>query len=229
MYCGDDDARELLYKYCYKYDTLISEEKILQIKRTPYFNSTTDTIVYSSERNDTTIYTYYNNTRVYKKTNVKPFYSIVTLNDKKAISQAFGFSEMPDSIYISDTLYLDEDIEVIFSKTIPTVIEITPDNSKSPQIGIQNDNDLQSYIGYMVDYPQEAIDKNVQGNVIVKIVINTKGEISYTEIIHKRDELLNNATLEVIKTIALFEPAYNSKNEAVNYEIIIPITFYLTK
>ena len=30
------------------------------------------------------------------KTNVKPFYSIVTLNDKKAISQAFGFSEMPD-------------------------------------------------------------------------------------------------------------------------------------
>lgn len=79
-----------------------------------------------------------------------------------------------------------------------------------------------------VDYPSEAVDKNIQGKVIASFIVNKDGEISDIKIIQSAHPILDKAVTTAIKKLGKCEPAkMNSKK--VNTKVEFPFTFKLSQ
>jgi protein TonB len=89
-----------------------------------------------------------------------------------------------------------------------------------------NEEALFTYIGRNLRYPESAKKNNVQGKVIVKFCVTSKGEVKDHQVIQSISPDLDAEALRVIKTIIRFEPGYqNAKPVSVWYEV--PISFRL--
>ncbi len=81
------------------------------------------------------------------------------------------------------------------------------------------------------NYPQEAIDKNIQGRVSVEITVDTKGKITNTKIKQGVHELLDKEAIKAInKVIASgtkFNLAPNNDGQLVASVFVVPIDFKL--
>ncbi len=76
-----------------------------------------------------------------------------------------------------------------------------------------------------VDYPVLARKNNIEGNVIVKIVVNEKGIPLEPVIIRSPSPLLEEAALEAVMK-QRFEPG-RQRGQAVKVEMVIPVKFRL--
>lgn len=85
---------------------------------------------------------------------------------------------------------------------------------------------LLSYIVENVRYPQSAYDAKIQGNVIVKFIIEADGSIGDVEVIRKVNETLDAEAVRVVKSLPKFTPAIiDGTPAAVPY--VIPVNFRL--
>jgi len=82
------------------------------------------------------------------------------------------------------------------------------------------------FINSNIDYPQLAIENDVQGKVYVKFVVNTKGEIENAEVVRSVDDILDKEALRIINSMPNWNPGMNG-NIAVKVNMIIPINFKL--
>lgn len=85
---------------------------------------------------------------------------------------------------------------------------------------------LKYFIQDNIQYPQEAIEKNIQGRVYVKFVIEKDGTVSYAKIDKSVDPLLDKEALRVVRAMPKWEPA-NSKGKLVRSVNRLPINFTL--
>ncbi|HUX95244.1 MAG TPA: energy transducer TonB [Bacteroidales bacterium] len=89
-----------------------------------------------------------------------------------------------------------------------------------------NEEALFDYIGRNLIYPVSAKDSGIQGRVVVKFIVNKKGDVINHEVIKSVHPDLDAEALRVVKTITHFEPGYSdSKAVTVWYEV--PISFVL--
>ena len=89
-----------------------------------------------------------------------------------------------------------------------------------------NEEALFTYIGRNLRYPENAKKNNIQGKVVVKFCVTSKGDVTEHQVIESIDPDLDSEALRVIKTIIRFEPGFqNGKPVAVWYEV--PINFKL--
>lgn len=77
-----------------------------------------------------------------------------------------------------------------------------------------------------VVYPEFAKEEGVQGKVIVKLIVDEKGNVSKTEVVQSVNEELDKAAVDAIKKTK-FTPAMKD-NKAVKSEIFIPVMFKLS-
>lgn len=85
---------------------------------------------------------------------------------------------------------------------------------------------LLSFLAENVRYPQSAYDAKIQGNVIVKFIIEADGSIGDVEVIRKVNEALDAEAVRVIKSLPKFTPAIiDGTPAAVPY--VIPVNFRL--
>jgi TonB family protein len=73
-------------------------------------------------------------------------------------------------------------------------------------------------------YPEEAINKKIQGIVIVQFKINTSGKIGEIELLEGADPILNAEVTRVIKSSPDWEPAKQNGND-VEQQFAMDITF----
>lgn len=66
---------------------------------------------------------------------------------------------------------------------------------------------LLDFLNKNLHYPEEAIKKELQGTVIVQMVVEKDGTPTYFEIIREVDPLLDNEALRVAKLLPKFVPA----------------------
>ncbi len=88
------------------------------------------------------------------------------------------------------------------------------------------DDALLAYISNHIQYPQQALDNNIQGKVIVAFVIGKDGHVSDVSVKKgiKNDLGLNAEAMRVVKTLPAFAPGMqNGKPVRVTYTV--PITF----
>jgi protein TonB len=70
--------------------------------------------------------------------------------------------------------------------------------------------ELMKFISENISYPQDAINNNIQGRVILKFVVNTDGSIDRIQILRGIDASLDNEAIRVVKTLPRFSPGKQS-------------------
>lgn len=83
---------------------------------------------------------------------------------------------------------------------------------------------LMTFLGQNINYPEEAIKKDIKGRVIVQFVVETDGSISNVNIIKSVDPLLDNEAARVIKSMPNWIPGSNN-GKPVRVRFAIPINF----
>lgn len=77
-----------------------------------------------------------------------------------------------------------------------------------------------------IKYPAEAIEKEIEGIVIVQFVVTKDGKITNAEVVRPVDPLLNEEALRVVRSMPDWIPAKrNGQNIAIKFTL--PITFRL--
>ncbi len=82
------------------------------------------------------------------------------------------------------------------------------------------------FIARNVEYPQEAIEKNIQGRVIVRFVVDSMGNVTDPEIVRSVNPLLDSAAIAVVDDMPLWKPGEDN-GKKVNVFFTLPITFHI--
>jgi len=85
---------------------------------------------------------------------------------------------------------------------------------------------LTSYIARHLNYPAAAMEKKIQGKVVVKLTISPTGQVSNAEIVQSADVLLDAEALRLAKSLPRFTPARRN-GQPVQSTMTIPINFRL--
>jgi periplasmic protein TonB len=76
-----------------------------------------------------------------------------------------------------------------------------------------------------VVYPQSAIEANIQGKVLIKAIIDEKGNVVETEVINSIQKDCDQAAVDAIKKTKFTSGI--KENKPVKAEVVIPIMFKL--
>jgi len=112
-----------------------------------------------------------------------------------------------------------------------------PPASESEKIVSQPDIDpmftggtaaMHKFIVSTLNYPKEAIEKNIQGLVVYTFVVEKDGTLSNFNLIHHADSLLDAEALRILKAMPPWRPA-KYKGEVVRAETYVPMYFKINK
>lgn len=85
---------------------------------------------------------------------------------------------------------------------------------------------LMEYLSKAIQYPADAIEKGVQGRVIVQFVVNADGTIYNPKIIRGVSESIDKEALRVIRAMPTWTPG-KQKGKAVRVKFTVPVMFKL--
>lgn len=85
---------------------------------------------------------------------------------------------------------------------------------------------LMKYISETVKYPASAAEKNIQGRVIVRFVVNTDGKIEQTEVIRSVDPAIDKEAVRVVNAMPQWI-AGEQGGKKVSVYFTLPINFKL--
>jgi len=85
-------------------------------------------------------------------------------------------------------------------------------------------NDFSKWVNSHIEYPQEAVDKNIAGRVVLQFTVNKLGEVKDVKVVRGVNELLDNEAVRVVSSSPKWEPAtQNGVPVSVNYTF--PVIF----
>ena len=85
-------------------------------------------------------------------------------------------------------------------------------------------NDFSKWVNSHLEYPQEAVDKNIAGKVVLQFTVNKLGEVKDVKVVRGVNELLDNEAVRVVASSPKWEPAtQNGIPVSVNYTF--PVIF----
>lgn len=86
---------------------------------------------------------------------------------------------------------------------------------------------LKSFLKKNVYYPQEAIEKGIEGRVVVSFVVDKHGHISNVEVVQSADPLLDAEAVRVVQSMPKWIPA-EMDGKAVRSIFRLPVRFKLS-
>lgn len=86
--------------------------------------------------------------------------------------------------------------------------------------------ELMRYLGTHLIYPSDAIDDDVQGQVLVSFTVCRDGSLCDAEIIRSVNASIDKEVLRIVKTMPNWKPGKN-KGETVKVRYRLPVTFKL--
>lgn len=87
-----------------------------------------------------------------------------------------------------------------------------------------SDAALMKWLGEHLQYPEEAKENNIQGKVIVRFCVTSKGGVDLVSIFKGVDPQLDAEAIRVVKTLPLFKPGKQG-GKAVPVWFSVPISF----
>ncbi|MCL2327669.1 MAG: energy transducer TonB [Bacteroidetes bacterium] len=103
----------------------------------------------------------------------------------------------------------------------PEVVERYPDIKAEPPGGMPA---LMKFLGERLRYPQDALDDNVSGTVIVEFVVKADGTIGNVQVIKKVHPSLDQEAVRVVKLMEKWKPGSSNK-VAVSSYFQLPVQF----
>lgn len=87
---------------------------------------------------------------------------------------------------------------------------------------------LMEYLSKNLSYPQIAIDEGIEGIVLVKFVVSSKGKVKDVTVVRSVDPVLDQEAIRVVSGMPDWTPAeHNNKNVASYYQV--PVNFTLNR
>lgn len=124
-----------------------------------------------------------------------------------------------DTTSIENKIYLLEQVD-----EVPLFENCTI--SKGKQALDCFNKEMNAHVRRYFNYPERAKEDNIQGKVIVKIIINTDGSVAVTAVGLNFGSILEEETIKIFKLLPPFKPAkLNDKLVPVSYTF--PIIFKL--
>ena len=87
---------------------------------------------------------------------------------------------------------------------------------------------LFEFVGKNLKYPKEARQKNIQGKVMIKLIIEEDGSISETAIMQSLGHGCDEEVTRVVKAMPKWLPG-KKDNELVRTSLVLPIMFALER
>lgn len=85
---------------------------------------------------------------------------------------------------------------------------------------------LIQFLDSHLNYPEEAVEDEIEGEVILRFVVSKRGYVGQIEVLNSIHPILDDEAIRVVKTFPRFTPAmYNGQNVDCYYTL--PINFNL--
>jgi protein TonB len=97
-----------------------------------------------------------------------------------------------------------------------------------PPVFPGGDGALMKFINENIRYPEEAINNNVSGRVVLRFVVSTDGSVKRIEVIKGVDPLLDGEAIRVISLLPKWKPGKNNGNPASVW-FSVPVNFTLKR
>lgn len=154
---------------------------------------------------------------------------------EKKRPKAIQIEIIPNEVDIpGDDIDIDTDIDigegVPFDPWEPEEDPVTDDTffiaEKMPEYRNGGLNEFHQHIQEIVNYPQLAIEMQLQGTVTVYFVVNKNGEVTDIKIIRGVDPLLDDEVIAAIKKSEKWKPGRQT-GRPVNVAMVMPVAFKL--
>ncbi len=130
--------------------------------------------------------------------------------EKLSAAQAAGLVETPEEM-----LKKNPNAAIPFS-----VVE------NKPTFNDSDANEFSKWVSEQVKYPQDAIDANVQGKVVLQFTVNKEGQVEDVKVLHGVSETLDAEAVRVVSSSPKWEPG-SMNGTPVNVKYIFPVLFRL--
>jgi len=146
----------------------------------------------------------------------------IELVDNNIKLEEVDFSrEVTKDTWVDFKIYSDPEPEVIVDEVERYFVEIMPTfNGGVPSM------EFNRFILSRLHYPEVAAQNGIEGRVLVKFTVNSKGELERAEIFRSVHPDLDNEALRVIKSSPLWEAGIQN-GQRVRVTFIFPINFVL--
>ena len=150
------------------------------------------------------------------------------------LSEEINDEMMPEPMEVSQEQSEVNDVDVMMDYEDIESEEVKPDYSRQKVYDIvdemptfpDGDHELLKYIADNLEYPQEAVDGDIQGTVFVRIIVEPDGSISNTKIVRGIGSGCDEEAIRVVESMPNWEPG-RRKGEAVRVYMSIPVSFKL--
>mgnify|MGYP003498953472 CR=1 FL=1 len=116
------------------------------------------------------------------------------------------------------------DTENNLDDVIEGEVDIDPDYKKAQFPG--GYDSLKSFLQKNLHYPQEAVEKSIEGRVVVSFIVDKYGHISNVEVVQSADSLLDTEAVRWVQSMPDWSPA-EMDGKAVRSRFVLPVKFGL--
>lgn len=86
---------------------------------------------------------------------------------------------------------------------------------------------LFKFISENLKYPQNAIDGQIEGRVVVQFVVDKAGKVGNIRVVRSVDKMLDQAAIDVVRALPDWKPGMQD-GQPVNVRYTLPVSFKLS-
>ena len=137
--------------------------------------------------------------------------------------------ETPDLLFSDDASAFDDfefEVEEVVENIVEEEIFVTAEEMPTFQGG--DLSKFRNWVMQNVKYPQIALENGIQGNVVVKFVVEKDGKLSNIQVLQSPDKTLADAAVQVLQKSPKWKPG-KQRNKPVRVTYTLPVSFQISQ
>ncbi len=133
--------------------------------------------------------------------------------------------DTPDLLFSDDASAFDDfefEVEEVVENIIEEEIFMTAEEMPTFQGG--DLSKFRNWVQSNVKYPQIALENGIQGNVVIKFVVEKDGKLSNIQVLQSPDKTLSDAAVQVLQKSPKWKPG-KQRNKPVRVTYTLPVSF----
>ena len=137
--------------------------------------------------------------------------------------------DTPDLLFSDDATAFDDfefEVEEVVENIVEEEIFVTAEEMPTFQGG--DLSKFRNWVQSNVKYPQIALENGIQGNVVIKFVVEKDGKLSNIQVLQSPDKTLADAAVQVLQKSPKWKPG-KQRNKPVPVTYTLPVSFKISK
>ena len=133
--------------------------------------------------------------------------------------------DTPDLLFSDDASAFDDfefEVEEVVENIIEEEIFVTAEEMPTFQGG--DLSKFRNWVQSNVKYPQIALENGIQGNGVIKFVVEKDGKLSNIQVLQSPDKTLSDAAVQVLQKSPKWKPG-KQRNKPVRVTYTLPVSF----